>query len=216
MDYKLDNSPILCYYFYMNYLDKEDEELLGEVEVIAPQPHKLIPRKTQGQKSIHHDKRQKRRKQTAEDFTPPKLVNEMLDKLPKEVWTDNKTFLDPAAGNGNMLIEVLKRKLSHNHDPLQALSTLYGTDIMADNIREARIRLIKVIRDHVKSNHLPAPDRIKLIKILWKNLICTPLRKYKNGSLDYDFNFNHTVSDHTANKIFKMISKQKLLDQVVI
>ena len=44
--------------------------------------------------SLEH-KRKVRRKQTAEDFTPPELVNEMLDKLPVEVFSDpSKTFLD--------------------------------------------------------------------------------------------------------------------------
>ena len=156
-------------------------------------------------------------KATGEVFTPTELVQEMLDRLPHDLFSNpTKTVIDNSCGDGQFLSEVLIRKLGCSINFETALSTIYGVDIMADNIREARIRLIKVIRDHVKSNHLPAPDRIKLIKILWKNLICTPLRKYKNGSLDYDFNFNHTVSDHTANKIFKMISKQKLLDQVVI
>ena len=32
-----------------------------------------------------------------EVFTPPKLVNEVLDNLPEELWNDkNATFLDPA------------------------------------------------------------------------------------------------------------------------
>ena len=45
-----------------------------------------------------------------EVFTPPALINEMLDQLPKDVWSDkNKTWFDPAAGNGNFHIQVLKR-----------------------------------------------------------------------------------------------------------
>ena len=69
-------------------------------------------------------KRKERRKETAEDFTPEALVNEMLDKLPPEVWDNpQKTFLDNSAGNGNFLVAILERKLQHGHDPLQALST---------------------------------------------------------------------------------------------
>jgi type I restriction-modification system DNA methylase subunit len=45
-----------------------------------------------------------------EVFTPVELINEMLDQLPNEVWSDpNKTWFDPAAGNGNFHIQVLKR-----------------------------------------------------------------------------------------------------------
>lgn len=45
-----------------------------------------------------------------EVFTPPELINEMLDKLPFNTWSDKtKTFFDPAAGRGNFPIEVIKR-----------------------------------------------------------------------------------------------------------
>jgi hypothetical protein len=165
------------------------------------------------QKSIHHDKRMARKKGTAEDFTPPKLTNEMLDKLPKEVWSGNKTFCDPACGNGNMLIEVLKRKLSFNHDPIEALKSIYGCDIMEDNIKEARLRLLKIILNH--TNKKPT---IELIKILGKNIVCTPLSnpKYPNGSLDYDFEFSYTPTDLQAKQGLDKILREKLLDQVSI
>ena len=45
-----------------------------------------------------------------EVFTPPELINEMLDKLPSDTWADKtKTFFDPCAGKGNFPIEVIKR-----------------------------------------------------------------------------------------------------------
>ena len=89
--------------------------------------------------------RKLRRKQTAEDFTPIPLVNEMLDKLPYEVFIDpSKTFCDPAAGNGNFLVEVLKRKLINIH-PLQSLQTIYGVELMEDNVEEMKERLLSLI-----------------------------------------------------------------------
>ena len=56
------------------------------------------------------------KKQFGEVFTPIKLVNEMLDKLPKEVWKNKDLkWLDPAVGMGNFpviiylkLMETLK------------------------------------------------------------------------------------------------------------
>lgn len=45
-----------------------------------------------------------------EVFTPPKVVNEMLDLLPEELWSDkNATFLDPACKTGVFLREIAKR-----------------------------------------------------------------------------------------------------------
>lgn len=45
-----------------------------------------------------------------EVFTPPKLVNEILDLLPPEIWQDkNATFLDPVCKTGVFLREIAKR-----------------------------------------------------------------------------------------------------------
>jgi len=130
-------------------------------------------------------KRSKRCKQTAEIFTPEWLVNDILDKLSiygPEMWQPNRTFCDPACGNCNILIEVLKRKLKLGHDPIQAISTIYGADIMADNIKEGKSRLKAVLNDYITNN-----DNEKIYRILENNIVCTPLDKYKNGSLDYEW-----------------------------
>jgi type I restriction-modification system DNA methylase subunit len=45
-----------------------------------------------------------------EVFTPPELINEMLDQIPVEIWSDSsKTFFDPCAGKGNFPIQIVKR-----------------------------------------------------------------------------------------------------------
>ena len=51
-----------------------------------------------------------KRKNNDEVFTPPHLINEMLDQFPKEIWSNpDKTWLDPCAGLGNFSVQVLKR-----------------------------------------------------------------------------------------------------------
>lgn len=158
----------------------------------------------------NHEKRILRKKKTAEVFTPPKLVNEMLDKLieyGKESVTDeDKTFLDPACGNGNMLTEVLKRKLSLGHDPSKALSTLYGCDIMSDNIRECRLRLLAILRDanvEITRDH---------VKDMFNNIVVTSLKSYKNGSLDYDFSFENKASNKDIDLWMDGIQNKQWLD----
>jgi len=90
-------------------------------------------------------KSKSRVKSLGEVFTPPALVNEMLDKLPTDIFTTSeKTFIDPACGNGNFLVEILQRKIDGGSTPTQALSTTYGIDIMMDNIVECRQRLLKI------------------------------------------------------------------------
>lgn len=45
-----------------------------------------------------------------EVFTPPELVNSILDLLPTEIWSDkNAKFLDPATKSGVFLREIAKR-----------------------------------------------------------------------------------------------------------
>ena len=49
-----------------------------------------------------------------EVFTPPELINEMLNQLPRDVWEDkDKTWFDPCAGKGNFPILILKRLFIH-------------------------------------------------------------------------------------------------------
>jgi len=112
-------------------------------------------------------KRKVRKKQTAEDFTPDSLVQEMLDKLPREVWTDpSKTFLDNSAGNGNFLVAILRRKLAAGHSPLQAISTIYGVELMADNVEEMKDRLL------VELPSLTSEEVKKARKIIDHNIVC--------------------------------------------
>lgn len=62
------------------------------------------------EKEIEGYSSKEKRKKSGEVFTPPVLINEMLDELPKDVWSDHtKTWLDPCAGIGNFSVFVLKR-----------------------------------------------------------------------------------------------------------
>ena len=152
-------------------------------------------------------KRKKRRKQSAEVFTPPSLVNDMLNKLPEEVWEENKTFVDPACGNGNFLIWILLRKIAKGHDPLEALKSVYGADIMRDNIQECRLRLLKVISLHetVTEEH---------IKAIFRNIVWINMKKHPGGSLDYDFAFKNRPKKANVEQWMREIHKEQKLDEV--
>jgi hypothetical protein len=82
-------------------------------------------------------------KATGEVFTPTPLVQEILEKLPMEQFTDpSKTFLDPSCGDGQFLGEGLIRKMENGSTFEQALSTTYGVDLMQDNVDLCRDRLL--------------------------------------------------------------------------
>ena len=83
-------------------------------------------------------------KKRGEVFTPTKLANKMLNQIPRSDFKNHlRTFLDNSCGNGQFLIEILERKLSNDISHYQALSTIYGVELDADNAEECRLRLLK-------------------------------------------------------------------------
>ena len=92
-------------------------------------------------------------KATGEVFTPTNRVQKELDKIEKiqsNSFNDtSKTFIDPGCGDGQFLGEVLIRKLEYLYKEQitdsefeKALSTIYGVDIMIDNVDLCRKRLL--------------------------------------------------------------------------
>ena len=88
-----------------------------------------------------------------EVFTPSWMVQKMLDTPGIKEATEDiyKTFLEPSAGDGNFLEAILERKLSavtKNYDKrnwktksLFALSSIYGIELLEDNLEVARSRM---------------------------------------------------------------------------
>ena len=119
-------------------------------------------------------KSKQRVKDFAEVFTPKHIVKDMCDLVPEEMWVNiDATFLEPACGTGNFLVEILARKFKLCkgwQDGLIALKSVYGIDIQMDNIIEARQRLFDMyIAKFPKS---PALSGIMAAQILASNIVC--------------------------------------------
>ena len=105
-------------------------------------------------------------KQRGEVFTPTTLVNEMLDKLPPEVFTDpTKTFLDNSCGNGAFLFEVMRRKMKAGASHIQSLKTIFGVELHLPNTIECKNRLSL----NIQPSH---PDYNTIWNILNNHIIC--------------------------------------------
>jgi hypothetical protein len=107
------------------------------------------------------ERQQNRVKATGEVFTPTPLVQKVLNQLPVEQFSDpTKTFLDPACGDGQFLGEVLIKKLHTGADFETALSTVYGVDLMQDNVDLCRERLLCGREDlrHIVENNIVCAD----------------------------------------------------------
>lgn len=83
-----------------------------------------------------------RQTELGEVFTPTELVLEILEQMPESIWEEGKTFLDPTCGNGQLLapVAIIKRELGHKN----WLETIYGVDLMQDNVNETRERLLAI------------------------------------------------------------------------
>lgn len=91
-----------------------------------------------------------------EVYTHKREVNAMLDLVKQETERIDSRFLEPACGTGNFLTEVLERKLhvvegrykksqlEYERNAVLAVSSIYGIDILEDNVRGCRERLFTI------------------------------------------------------------------------
>jgi hypothetical protein len=97
-----------------------------------------------------------------EVFTPPWMVEAMLDLVKDETERIDARFLEPACGNGNFLVRILQRKLAavelkfgksdfeRRHYALLALMCIYGIELLEDNIAECRANMLEIFADYLK------------------------------------------------------------------
>lgn len=106
-------------------------------------------------------KSKKRVADHGEVFTPPWLVEKMLDLVKGETERIDSRFLEPACGSGNFLVPILQRKLAavelkygksdfeKRHHALQGLTCCYGIELLADNIAECRANMLDVFASYL-------------------------------------------------------------------
>lgn len=99
-----------------------------------------------------------------EVFTPAWMVEAMLDLVKDESERIDSRFLETACGNGNFLVQVLRRKLvavelkfgksdfEKQHYALLALMCIYGIELLADNIAECRANVLEILAKYLNLN----------------------------------------------------------------
>jgi hypothetical protein len=144
-------------------------------------------------------KTKKRVEDHGEVFTSHREVNAMLDLVKQETERIDSRFLEPACGDGNFLVEVLRRKLAvvdrkysksqieWERNMFVAVTSIYGVDILEDNAVECQNRLFDLFsKAYVKNFGINCKNpfinsiRFLLIKnILWGDALdfTNPLTK---------------------------------------
>ena len=110
----------------------------------------------------HQIKSRERVAAHGEVFTSQREVNAMLDLVKQETERIDSRFLEPACGNGNFLIEILRRKLAvcsgrvtakqytqlqWEYAAVQSVSSIYGIELLQDNTVACRLRLLEYFND---------------------------------------------------------------------
>lgn len=132
-------------------------------------------------------KSKERVRDRGEVFTNEREVKAMCDLVKDETERIDSRFLEPACGTGNFLAEILKRKLKivkakYKKSPLDyeknavlAATSIYGVDIMADNVAECRERMFKIWdREYTSICKKDACEQTReaVRFILSKNIVC--------------------------------------------
>src|SRR6267378_122005 len=89
-------------------------------------------------------------------------VNAMIDLVKQETERIDSRFLEPACGDGNFLSAILERKLAvvekrygksqldFERYAVLAVSSIYGVDILPDNVHDCRRKLFEVFEASYK------------------------------------------------------------------
>lgn len=136
-----------------------------------------------GQKNRAQVKSKRRVADHGEVFTAEREVNAMVDLVREETERLESKFLEPSCGDGNFLIEILRRKLTvaekdkwdFERRSLTALVNLYGVELLPDNAEVCRERLFHLWEERYRANYgVNATEKCyrQVREILRKNIIC--------------------------------------------
>lgn len=166
-----------------------------------------------------------------EVYTHEREVNAMLDLVADQTNYSQSTFLEPACGTGNFLVEILRRKLNtlsqqyakseldYQCLALVSLGSLYGIDLLPDNIAECQSRLLAMIQAHhqsafrktlspeylisakwILSHNMVAGDALSLRQNNGDAIVFSewkPINRYLIQRRDYDYSqLIHKASEH--------------------
>ena len=126
--------------------------ITNKIKIYTPNP---LIEKNNTDKQV---KSKKRVVDHGEVFTNQREVNAMLDLVKQETENIDSRFLEPACGEGIFLAEVLRRKLTvvesryaksqieYERYAFRSISSLYGIDILEDNVEICRKNLFEIFR----------------------------------------------------------------------
>ncbi len=132
-------------------------------------------------------KSKERVREHGEVFTAEREVKAMCDLVGNECERIDSRFLEPACGDGNFLAEILTRKLAvvkrkygksaldYEKNAVLAASSIYGVDILSDNVLACRERMFAIWnKEYTAVCRKEANDETrKAVKFIFsRNIVC--------------------------------------------
>ena len=154
-------------------------------------------------------KSKRRVKDFGEVFTPESIVQQMCDLCEPDISAIDKKVFEPTCGNGNFLVEILRRKLRRINqvdnprfdlEVIWSLSNIYGVDIQLDNVQEARQRLESVVLDFIAKYQGSTLTRSTIAAILNVTIIVGDTLRDKDTLHFYDFQPNFDAGSFEVTK----------------
>ena len=178
-----------------------------------------------------------------EVFTNPREVNAMLDLVRDESYRLDSRFLEPACGDGNFLIEILRRKLSllasvkssteWEFKSLIAVGSCYGIELLEDNAEACRERLYDEVVGRMGRMGDLGDYGKSLRYMMQKNIVCGDALTYRTaegkpitfcewtpiaGSMQFarrDFQFDFLVNQTHQYSLFDEQGEAQSFDEPV-
>ena len=165
--------------------------------------------------------------------TPSTLVNEILNRLPEEVFkSEITTFLDPCFGNGTFLIEVIKRLKAEGHTMENIQKRIYGYEVshrlynkvnkLLSNYNFPNLRKEDFLKKDFKNmkfnviiGNPPYQHPVKKTVKLWTNFVMHSFNILKeNGSFVMVFPSMWTVrpDSQKGKKVVNLFKSKRVVD----
>ena len=131
---------------------------------------------------INNNRRPERIRKFGEVFTPSETVQAMLDMDRDEFIRFDSRVLEPACGDGNFLAPILEERIKritqlfkNNQIELEkalfkSVSSLYGVDILNDNIDKCILRLYTICDSYYSNKFKEKSEKefLNIIKLVLK------------------------------------------------
>lgn len=134
-------------------------------------------------------------------YTPFVLVDEMVNQIDLEYFTDNRKIIDPACGSGNFLINIINKLKEKNISEELIVKSVYGYDIDPIAVFIAKINIYLILNE----------TKFESINVFVKDFLLEDTHEkfqYVVGNPPWGLKFTDSYKKKLQSKLYYNASKQ--------